>query len=244
MGCAGDRTHIKAGSKIEFTHPPAAPTPITDEELKTLAPKDLDQIAFKGTYNYGGTDMDMDFEKCSFAVGTKGTLAFGGSDDTGPFNAVGVYRTDGTTRIQKTFVGAHSIYYEGKLEKGGMKGKYKTPGLTDTFDFWFTTEKWVVQDYWINIETKGTAIIGVGKDNYAFGKWKGTIDAKGDAAVKIFYADGIDGSFKGNKKGAVVEGTITNPQGTFEITWDVKAFEPHVAAPPPAAAPAAPAAGK
>lgn len=65
-----------------------------------------------------------------------GLIRGDGSDGIGPFTIEGEYRVDaGEVRMGwiKTYNGAHSVLYLGKLEEGRIVGKWKLSMMTGSF---------------------------------------------------------------------------------------------------------------
>lgn len=110
---------------------PGAYNPQIFQDSKSWGNIPQKTVPWKGHYSQGGVKQEMKFQ--NFQIGSGGVITGNGSDAVGQFTISGQMSNIGDIKFAKTYKGAHTVNYSGKLVNGAIEGKWEVSGLSDTF---------------------------------------------------------------------------------------------------------------
>lgn len=196
------------------------------KKAKAVAAVVKHKCPWTGRYKQSNKWVEMDIEHMK--MDKEGAITGTGSDEVGKFNIAGNFKIDGVVRFDKKYVGAHTVIYEGKIDKdGAIKGKWRLDGKSDSGDFELKTGHSTASGYCMEGKKKNNmSLVFVYHDDVIYGHG---VDAQGafsvsgtyhSASNEILFDKNYYGkskvSFRGTRKNETIEGEYSLQGKTWE----------------------------
>jgi len=174
-------------------------------------------VGVKCRYVFKDTSVDTNIEH--FLIGPNGSISLSGIDENGGFFEMnGKFQLNGEFFVKKALVGIddEEITFNGSILEDKANGSVEyNKKVKGGFFIQFLGKLWKSQDGFVFLERDKSRMWGLGKDEYGFALWEGSINSEDTIEMKIFYANGIDGKFIGKIQETTLIGIIENSKNGF-----------------------------